>query len=120
MRTTGTVRSISARQPLQVRWSPSAHVALEKGLSKKAATQRHGTREGRKTAKGSKAKPRAPKKTGAPRAWSKGAKILEMIGKGATLAEIMKAADWQAHSVRGFICSTAKKQGIKIESTKNG
>jgi len=65
---------------------------------------------------------RAPaKKTTAPRAESKGAKILELIGraKGATLAEIMKATDWQPHSVRGFISTAGKKHGIKVESAKN-
>ena len=58
---------------------------------------------------------------GAPRAESKGAKIIEMIGraKGATLAEIMKATDWHAHSVRGFVSIAAKKNRIKIESAKN-
>jgi predicted transcriptional regulator len=51
---------------------------------------------------------------------SKGAKILELIGrsKGASLAEIVKATDWQKHSIRGFLSTAAKKHGLKIESTK--
>ena len=114
-----------------------AHVAPEKASSKKDASQKKGAPKGQKTAKGGKAKAAAPKKeakvakkstkpatatkTSAPRAASKGAKIIEMIGraKGATLAEIMKATDWQAHSVRGFISIAAKKNRIKIESAKN-
>ena len=55
-----------------------------------------------------------------PRVESKGAKILELIGrpKGASLAEIQEATDWQKHSIRGFLSTAAKKHGIKIESTK--
>ena len=39
--------------------------------------------------------------------------------KGASLAEIRDATGWQAHSVRGFISTAGKKQGVRIESTKN-
>src|SRR6266849_11177600 len=114
-----------------------AHVAPEKAPSKKGASQKKGAPKGQTAAKGAKAKAAAPKKeakagkkpakpapaekASAPRAESKGAKIIDMIGraKGATLAEIMKATDWQAHSVRGFISTAAKKNRIKIESSKN-
>jgi hypothetical protein len=31
----------------------------------------------------------------------------------------MKAVSWQAHSVRGYLSTAAKKHRIKIESAKN-
>ena len=105
-----------------------AHGAPEKAPSKKGATQRKGAPKGQKTAKGGKpkaagkkaAKPTKAKEASTPRPESKGAKILDLIGraKGATLAEIQKATDWQAHSIRGFLSTAAKKHGLKIESTK--
>jgi hypothetical protein len=112
-----------------------AHVAPEPATSKKAANNKKSAPKGQKTAKGAKTKVTAPRKDAkvgkktakaelkatTPRAESKGGKILDLIGraKGATLTEIMKATEWQAHSVRGFISTAGKKHGIKIESAKN-
>jgi len=114
----------------------TATVAPEKASSKRGASQKKGAPKGRKTVNGSRtnaapkkqakasrraAKPARAKEASTPRAESKGAKILELIRrpKGATLAEIMKAVAWQAHSVRGYLSTAAKKRRIQIESAKN-
>jgi len=40
--------------------------------------------------------------------------------EGATTADIAKVADWQNHTIRGFISGTlTKKVGLEIESAKN-
>ena len=74
-----------------------------------------------KKAKAPKKAPKAAKKAGAVRDGSKVAKILDLLKRadGATLKELMKATNWQAHSVRGFLSGTiGKKMGLKVASTK--
>ena len=89
-------------------------VAPAKAKSGKKATP---AKKGVKTAKGTK----APKKAAGARQGSKTGRVLDLLKRagGVSLKEIMKATDWQAHSVRGFISGTlGKKMGLKIESTK--
>jgi hypothetical protein len=108
-----------------------AQVALEKSASMKGASRKKSVPKGQ--AKG-KAKAAVPKEVKAkkaakpakeattPRPASKGAKVLELISraKGATLAELMQATGWQAHSIRGFISGAlGKKMGLTVESAKN-
>jgi hypothetical protein len=52
---------------------------------------------------------------------SKTAQILDLLKQpgGATLKNLMAAAHWQAHSVRGFVSGTlGKKMGLTVASTK--
>jgi hypothetical protein len=118
-----------------------AAVAPEKAPAKKGATQKKGAPKAQKSAKAAKSKPApasktkksTPAKTTAKspkaakpaaegvRAGSKTATILDLLhrAKGATLAEIMEATSWQAHSCRGFISGTlGKKMGLTVKSEK--
>jgi hypothetical protein len=103
-----------------------AAVAPEASVATKTASRKKSTPKGAKTAKGAKSGKSAKKvgkakrATESPRAGSKTATILDLIGraKGATLAEMTAATGWQAHSVRGFLSTAGKKHNVKIESAK--
>lgn len=104
-----------------------AHVAPVKAPYKKQ-TAKNDARKARKFGKGAKPKKdasktaNAPKPQAAPRTGSKSANVLALLARtnGASLAELMKATGWQAHSVRGFLSTASRKRGIRIESIKNG
>ena len=58
----------------------------------------------------------------APRPNSKAAKILGLLRRpdGITISALIKATEWQAHSVRGFLSGTvSKRMGLKLTSTRS-
>jgi len=104
-----------------------AHIAPAKASSQKQAIAKKGAPKARKPGKGARPKQdvsktsKAPKPQAGPRTGSKSAKVLALLARtnGASLAELMKATGWQAHSVRGFLSTASRKRSIRIESSKN-
>lgn len=113
----------------------SSKKAAKKATSKKATTKKQAVvavptkaaetkpveapvQDTAKEAKATK-KAKAPKAPKPPRE-TKAALILQMIQRegGASVEELVKAAAWQSHSVRGFISNLGRKQGLKIETIK--
>jgi hypothetical protein len=98
----------SLGEPAAEKAEPRPHTAPVRARTDKKATR---------TQKTPKAAPRAK----GARSGSKTEKILDLLKRpgGASLHQIMKATEWQAHSVRGFISGTlGRKMGLKVVSTK--
>ena len=96
---------------------------LEKNASAPEAPQPKTKRAPTKKAKAAKKAGRAKKPASKPKAdrSNKKAEVIAMMkrAKGATLAEIMAATEWQAHTVRGFVSILGSKGGEQVESSKN-
>jgi hypothetical protein len=96
---------------------------IENKVTSEQPVKPQARRKSHKGKPGKQGKQTTKKPAGKPQAdrTNKKAEVIALMkrAKGATLAEIMAATSWQAHTVRGFVSILGSKGGEKIESAKN-
>ena len=111
-------REDKKRGRLTLRATPAASKAL--GMDEASDEAETPADAGAKPARSGKTGKSKPKARGT-RADSKQAKLIAMLktARGATIDEIVKALDWQPHTVRGAMAGALKKKlGLSITSEK--
>lgn len=81
-------------------------------VAQKRANVAPRTTKSAKKAKGPRKAAKSATKAGPVRDGSKAARVLELLKRpeGASMKELLKATDWQPHSVRGFLSGTIRKK----------
>ena len=117
----GLVATPKALKPLGVEEGPVDGVTTTVDITEPPRTTKRASR----AAKAEMGKPAGKSKASPParKAESKLDRIVALMrrAKGATLADMMAATDWQAHSIRGAISGAIKKKlGLAVLSEKTG